>query len=294
MELNKKSPQLNEITKSPDIKFLIEHGKLGLVFFCFGILMIVIITVLHNNYPNSIGEYLWSALISIPVTVMCMGIFSVFYEWSVRSTFKNAMRSMFWAWDTGVTVFPSHKSAPDRERVLQDVKKRVKLMSTTLNRYLLSVGDTVEYKISKQNVSFYFILYNPDSNALIEKAREEDADLEGFKEEIRSTCRRYLGPLKLKFPEKVHVRFCDFNTPFGITIIDDVKMVLSLNIYGLSRSKNQTPCLIIENKYDPESVFKLYEDSFDAIWHKLSPDIPKSLKNFFIEKKKEDSFLPNV
>ena len=281
MKPNSNNRQFKEITKSPDIKFLIEHGKLGLIVFFTGIFSIVIIMLLHNKFGDWGGDYLWSAIMSIPVTIMCMGVFSVLYEWSIRNTFKNAMRSVYWAWDTGVTVFPSHKSAPNRTDILEQSKRQVKLMSTTLNRYFLLVNELVESKISNENVKFYFILYDPDSSAVREKALEEGASINDFQEEIKSTCRRYLGPLKQKYPENVNIKFCGFNTPFGITIIDDLKMVLSLNIYGLSRSKNQTPCLIIENKYDPESVFKLYDDSFDAIWEKLEYTIPNSLKHYF-------------
>jgi len=284
MKTDKNDHQLKDITKSPDIKFLIEHGKLGIVVFFMGVLCIILIMFLHNKFESFGGDYLWSAIMSIPITIMCMGVFSVLYEWSIRNTFKNAMRSVYWAWDTGVTVFPSHKSAPNRIDILDQSKKRVKIMSTTLNRYFLMVNELVESKIVDEGVNFYFILYDPDSSALEEKALEEGADIKDFQEEIKSTCRRYLGPLKEKYPDNVNIKFCGFNTPFGITIIDDLKMVLSLNIYGLSRSKNQTPCLIIENKYDPESVFKLYDDSFDAIWQKLKYTVPNSLKQFFPQK----------
>jgi len=59
-------------------------------------------------------------------------------------------------------------------------------------------------------------------------------------------------------------------------------MVLSLNIYGLSRSKDQTPCLIIKNTYDIDSVFKLYEHSFESIWNKLEgSSYPNSVRQFF-------------
>ena len=99
---------------------------------------------------------------------------------------------------------------------------------------------------------------------------------------------RYLGPLVRKYGAKVQVRFCDFNTPFGLTIVDQREMVLSLNVYGLARSKNQTPCLIIENKYDADSVFKLYEDSFDAIWQKLDDRFPPEVaKHFETDEHKE-------
>ena len=142
----------------------------------------------------------------------------------------------------------------------------------------------------KSGVEFRFILYDPSSKAVVEKALEEGCEPEDFQEEIRSTCRRFLGPLVRDYGDKVKVRFCDFNTPFGITIIDDKEMVLSLNIYGLARSKNETPCLIIENKYDDSSVFKLYEDSFNAIWNKLNKSsYPEEVARFFDKKTVENT-----
>jgi hypothetical protein len=209
-----------------------------------------------------------------------MGLFSVFYEYYVRTAFAASMQSIYWAWDTGVTVFPTHEDAPDRKEVLRRAIKDVRLMSTTFSRYFTDVRELVEQK-ARSGVTFRFIIYDPASKAVEEKAREEGCDAEDFKEEIRGTCRRYFGPLIQKFGSKIQVRFCDFNTPFGITVIDDREIVLSLNIYGLARSKNETPCLVIENRYDQNSVFKLYEDSFEAIWGKLPDTIPDELKHYF-------------
>jgi hypothetical protein len=277
----KEKQELKSFTKQPHFKWMILHGKLGLLTILIGVMAFIGLMLLHKYYTQRLDEYLWAALISIPVTIFCMGGFSVFYEWYIRSTFTGAMRSMFWAWDTGVTVFPTHQSAPDRLEVLQRAKKTVKLMSTTFSRYFAFIQNEVEKKIIEENVKFKFIIYEPDSKAVDEKAFEEETNAANFNNEIKSICGRYLGPLSLKYPQNIEVRFCPFNTPFGVTIVDDVEMVLSLNIYGLVRSKNQTPCLIIENKYEDYSVFKQYDESFDSIWRKLNDDIPASVKDSF-------------
>jgi hypothetical protein len=194
------------------------------------------------------------------------------------------MRSVYWAWDTGVTVMPTHASAPDRKAVLESAHKEVRLISTTFSRYFLGVTDLVDRK-SASGVRFRFIIYDPNSKAIEEKAREENCKVEDFQEEIRSTCRRYLGPLVKKHKERVRVRFCDFNVPFGMTVVDDSQMVLSLNIYGLARSRNETPCLMIQNKHEPQGVFDLYKGSFDAIWDKLNDKYPDCVKDCFEERK---------
>lgn len=286
--MNKKEKtEIDELKKYPGVRFIIQHGRLGLRIFLFGLLSAALIVILNKLIGYKFKDYIWSALMSVPVTLICMGIFSVLYEWSVRSTFMDAMRSANAAWNTGVTVFPTHKSAPDRAEVLKKATKSVKLMSTTFSRYFLSVGGLVEEKIEK-GIKFYFIIYDPESKAIKEKAVEENAIIADFQDEIKSTCRRHLAPLVKKYPDNVFVKFCRFNTPFGITIIDDANIVLSLNIYGLSRSKNETPCLIIENKYDKESVFKLYESSFNSIWEKLDDSIPESLLYIFKEDIEKD------
>ncbi len=262
------------------LRLVVRHVKFGLVTLLIGLFLLLALIWAHeSNLPN-IPEYGWSALLSMPITVICMGVFSVFYEYYIRSTFSKSMRSMYWAWGTGVTVLPSHSDAPDRKDVLALAENNVAIMSTTFSQYFNDVRDGVDRKV-ESGVRFKFIVYDPESIAIEEKAKEENCPSQDFKDEITSTCRRYLGPLVKKYPEKVEVRFCNFNTPFGITIIDNIQMVLSLNIYGLARSKNETPCLIIENTPDPDSVFSLYKQSFDAVWTKLNEEVPETLKNYF-------------
>ncbi|MBK8112602.1 MAG: hypothetical protein IPK46_20985 [Saprospiraceae bacterium] len=178
-----------ELKKYPGIRFIIQHGRLGSRIFLFGLISAALIVILHNFFVYKLKDYIWSALMSVPVTLICMGVFSVLYEWYVRSTFIDAMRSVNAAWNTGVTVFPTHKSAPDRIEVLKKASKSVKLMSTTFSRYFLSVGGLVEEKIEK-GIRFYFIIYHPESNAIEEKAFEENAVIADFQDEIKSTCRR--------------------------------------------------------------------------------------------------------
>ena len=274
--------QIRELTKLPEARLLFRHAKLGIMTTLAGVILLVVLALVRS-YVDSVGrlpEYIWGAILTVPVTGICMGIFTVFYEFYMRTTFANSMRSMYWAWDTGVTVFPTHEHAPNRKEVLEAAKVEVRLMSTTFKRYMTFVDPLVRQK-ALAGVRFRFVIYDPDSKAVDEKAREEGFPAHHFIDEIRTTCRSYLGPLTKEFPDRVSVRFCDFNTPFGVTVIDDSVMVLSLNIYGLARSKNQTPCLIIENKYDPDAVFKLYEESFEAIWKKLTDDIPESVKEHF-------------
>jgi hypothetical protein len=272
--------RIKELTKLPEARLLLRHAKLGVITTGIGLTLLVVAIVLHEVQIGKLPDYAWAGILSVPVTVICMGIFTVFYEYYMRTTFSNSMRSMYWAWDTGVTVFPTHQHAPERKEVLQRATTRVRLLSTTFSRYFTDTRDLVGSKADR-GVAFKFIIYNPESKAVEEKAREEGCQAEDFRDEIISTCRRYLGPLSRKYPGRVLVKFCDFNTPFGITIVDDKEMVLSLNIYGLARSKNQTPCLIIENKFDEDAVFKLYEGSFEAIWNKLDNQIPQSVRKYF-------------
>ena len=272
---------LSKIRKYPEFALLLKHGTLGISTAVAGIITLVLVIVVHETKINTFPEYIWGAILSVPVTILCMGLFSVFYEYYMRTTFASSMRSMYEAWDTGVTVFPSHRSAPDRKEVLDDARKKVRLMSTTFSRYFTDVSDLVERKLAA-GVQFQFILYHPNSVALEEKAREENCAVKDFQDEIVATCRRYLGPLVRKHGSNIKVRFCSFNTPFGITIIDEREMVLSLNVYGLARSKNETPCLRIENTYDHDSVFKLYEGSFDVVWNKLTDTYPKEVAAYFL------------
>jgi hypothetical protein len=274
--------RLQELMSTPQVQLLFRHGKLGAITSAIGLAIGALVVIAHETSLPHMPEYVWAAILSVPVTILCMGLFSVLYEYYMRTSFANAMRSLYAAWDSGVTVFPTHSDAPDRKHVLREARQRMRLMSTTFSRYFTDVRELVEEK-AKIGVRFQFIIYDPSSKAIEEKAREEDCKAEDFKGEIRSTCRRYLGPLYLRYPGQVQVKFCDFNTPFGITVVDDREMVLSLNIYGLARSKNETPCLVIENKYLPTSVFKLYENSFDTIWKNLDEHIPDELARFFTE-----------
>jgi hypothetical protein len=281
------TPTWKDVVKHPYLNLVLHHAKFGLVTTAFGVIVVAALSIGHGLKPDLFQPYTWEILISVPVTLLCTGICSTFYELYIRTTFTASMRDISCAWNTGVTVLPTHSSAPDRKRVLDGAHKEVRLMSTTFMRYFTVVSDLV-HKKAVNGVQFRFIIYNPDSKAVIEKAREENCDLNNFQSEINSTCARYLGPLVKKHKDLVRVRFCDFNVPFGITVIDNSKMVLSLNIYGLARSRNETPCLMIENKHEPESVFDLYKGSFDAIWEKLNDEYPATVKKYFVEEPKPE------
>jgi len=273
---------------TPQFRLLLRHGKFGLSIGFVGLIILVAVVAVHAFRSALLADYEWGAVLSVPVTIVSMGLFSVLYEYYMRTTFARSMRSVFWAWDTGVTVFPSHSDAPDRKKVLNQARRRVRLMSTTFGRYFADVHALVEDKIADEGVKFQFILYDPSSKAIVEKAREEGCSPEDFKVEIHGTCRRDLGRYVKKYPDKIEVKFCDTNVPFGITIVDERLMVLSLNVFGLARSKNQTPCLVIDNTYEDDSVFKLYEDSFNAIWKRLPDTIPDELKRYFEHPKRDE------
>ena len=274
------TPTWKDVVKHPHLKLIIQHAKFGVVTVLCGVGAVVALCLGHHLRPGLFESYTWEILISVPVTLLCTGFCSTIYELYIRTTFTTSMRSVYWAWDTGVTVMPTHASAPDRKAVLDGARKEVRLISTTFSRYFLGVTDLVDRKATS-GVRFRFIVYDPNSQAIDEKAREENCKVDDFRDEIRSTCRRYLGPLVRKHKGRIQVRFCDFNVPFGITVIDASQMVLSLNIYGLARSRNETPCLMIQNKHEPQSVFDLYKGSFDAIWDKLSVQYPACVAAYF-------------
>ena len=220
MPLTGDQNRIRELTKLPEVRLLLRHAKLGVITAAIGLALLIVVIVLHAVQVGKIPEYAWAGILSIPVTVLCMGIFTVFYEYYMRTTFSNSMRSMYWAWDTGVTVFPTHEHAPDRKEVLRRARTLVRLMSTTFSRYFTDVRDLVERK-AEAGVEFRFIIYHPESKAVEEKAREEGCAPKDFRDEIVSSCRRYLGPLSRRFGNHFQVKFCDFNTPFWITIVDE-------------------------------------------------------------------------
>jgi uncharacterized membrane protein YhdT len=240
MTPGKANDVFRQLTTHPQFNLIAKHAKFGLTMTVAGLVSVVVLCLLHKLVSGIFAIYTWEILISIPVTLLCTGLCSTFYELYIRTTFNASMQAVNMAWDTGVTVLPTHHHAPDRRDVLAQAHKKVRIMTTTFSRYFLATGDLVEEKV-KQGVEFRFIVYDPDSQAIAEKAREEKRDVDTFRGEIRSTCSRYLGPWTQKYGKKVQVRFCDFNTPYGITVIDQARMVLSLNIYGLARDKNETP-----------------------------------------------------
>lgn len=267
--------------KIPEVAVVFRHFKFGLITLGAGLVLFGAVVAAYKSKWPSLPESAWGAVLSVPVTVLSSGLFSVFYEVYMRTSLLRSMRALVHSWDSGVTVFPSHRDAPKRLAVLDSANTQVRLLSTTFARYFPDVGFKVR-EMAKAGFNFKFVVYDPFSAGLDEKAREEVQDPQFFRDEIRSTCQRYLGPLCCDYPERVKVRFCSFNAPFGITIVDRQRMVLSLSVYGQSRSRNETPCLMIENKYDPESVFKLYEAAFDDIWKRLEEtSIPTALQPFF-------------
>ena len=99
------------------IRLLFLHGKLGGITAFTGLVTGGLVVLAHETSVPLLPEYVWGALLSIPVTILCMGLFSVFYEYYIRTSFAEAMRSMYGAWDSWVTVFPTHEAAPDRKEV---------------------------------------------------------------------------------------------------------------------------------------------------------------------------------
>lgn len=151
--------RIRELTKLPEFTLALKHAKLGIYTSIAGFGTLLLFVFLHEIRPLLVPEFGWSALLSIPVTLLCIGLFSVFYEWYIRTTFTNSMRSLYWAWDTGVTVFPTHQHAPDRKEVLNRARNQVSLMSTTFSRYFTDVREIVDQK-ARQGVRFRFIIYH--------------------------------------------------------------------------------------------------------------------------------------
>ncbi len=264
-----------------NLRMIFKHVGLGLLILGIGLAAIGLLALARKMSPIHIPDLWVSALLSIPVTLICMGIFSVLYEYFTRVTFEESMRSQYSAWKTGVTVFPIHRNLPSRENILKEARQEVRLMSTSLARYFIAVDGLVDEKLT-QGVKFKIIIYKPESQAVDEKAAEESVTSDLFRHEIQLVCETYLGPLVKKHPGKIEVKFCSFNVPFSATIIDDEKMVLSLHVYGLSRSNDGIPCLIIDNILAKDSVFKLYKNSFETIWKKLEgTPYPESIRKFF-------------
>jgi hypothetical protein len=277
---------LEQFLKHTPVSLMYHHGKIGLWISFFGIVLFSVLLLVHWLNRSLMEDYVWGAVISMPLSIFCMGIFSVLYEYRTRMTFINAMRSLYGAWDTGVTVLPSHGNAPDRQCVLRQAKASVRIMSTTLRNYFAVASRDVETKL-QDGVEFKFIIYDPGSVALQEKAKEEQVKADNFVYEITSTCRQYLAPMMDRYGDKIKVKFCNVNTPFAATIIDERLIVLSLNVPGFARSKHETPCLLIENKFDQDSVFKLYERSFDTLWELLPESYPPQVESYFAPLPKE-------
>lgn len=126
------------------LRLLIRHAKFGILTFITWLALLIIIIFFHETNIGNIPEYGCGGIISMPITIICMGIFSVFYEYYIRSTFSKSMRSMYWDWRTGVTVLPSHKDAPDRKDILNLADNSVKILSTTLSQYFNDVKNGVE------------------------------------------------------------------------------------------------------------------------------------------------------
>ena len=76
-----------------------------------------------------------------------------------------------------------HDELPNRSEVLKGTQHEVRLMSTTLIRYFTAVKGLIGEKLN-DGVTFKLIIYNPDSDAIKEKANEEDVKEELFKSEI--------------------------------------------------------------------------------------------------------------
>jgi hypothetical protein len=264
------------------LRLWLHHAKIGASVIALGLAALGGVGIAHSFFARSMDAFWWTALVSVAGSLVPTGLVTVVYQWLMmteREQNQEYIRSSFYS---GVLVLPSHERAPSRRDVLMPARKCVSVLSTTMFQYFQVVGNLPAEK-ARQGVAFRFILYDPDSDGIAQKAREEGRDPEVFRHEIITTCEQHLGPLHRQFPESVQVRFCQSNTPFGITIIDDHEMILSLSIPGLSRVRRETPCLVIHNRYEPHSVFKLYERSFHALWDSLSDDIPASVGRFFNE-----------
>ena len=137
-------------------------------------------------------------------------------------------------------------------------KQNIKIMGISLAT-IKSEGDEPIKNLLKQNCKFQFLLLDPNSIFMEQRAIQENPDIkgetEGFIKWIKETFSKseYIG--------QIEVRIYDLMSTMSITIIND--NTLYVNPYSILRRNLEFPLIEI---HKGGSLFELYTKEFDLVW----------------------------
>jgi len=164
-------------------------------------------------------------------------------ELGIKKVYKTRRKA-----ETDNPIFSLHTSAPPQN---------IKIMGMSLGR-IKNLGDEQLKNLLNQGCNFEFLLLNPHSPFMKQRAYQENPDLKrettGFIFWIKKTFS------SSEYKSQIKVWTYDLMPAMAIAIIND--SLLFVNPYSLLRRNQEFPVIEIKKG---GSLFKLYSDEYDKV-----------------------------
>lgn len=162
-----------------------------------------------------------------------------------------------------VVVHIDHTGLPSREETLrQYFQNQLRIFSTTADNYFV---DTDLHKVIKDKLrdgcKIRVLLLNPDSPFMKDREHQEKTNFI----QRQNISIDIIKHLKQDFPRQIELRFFNCTPTYQALIIDDYRIFVAINIYGIEGTVN-FPCVDIINGLDTDVLFEKFTVAFESLW----------------------------
>jgi|GEM_PF-5815668 len=160
-------------------------------------------------------------------------------------------------------VHTNHRGlAPREEWLRRDLHKQLRIFTTTADSYFVEsdVFTIIKEKL-RNGCKIRVLLLDPHSSFMKDRERQEKTD---FTQRQNSSIQN-INRLKKDFPKKIEVRFFNCSPTYQALIIDDYRIFVAINVYGIEGTTD-FPCVEIINGPDTELLFGNFTDAFEKLW----------------------------
>lgn len=167
-------------------------------------------------------------------------------------------------WRNKARIHVDHRRLPKREDSLKKyLQKELRIFSTTADHYFTNtdIFPTIYEKLCN-GCKIRVLLLDPESSFMGDRERQERTNT--FKD-LQVVSINKIKELKEKFPTLIELRFFNHSPMYQCLIIDDRKIFIAINIFGIKGTLD-FPCLEIINKHSTKKLFEKFIKAFEELW----------------------------
>lgn len=161
-------------------------------------------------------------------------------------------------------IHVDHRGLSPREERLRDFfHDQLRIFSTTADNYFANtdVYPLIREKVEVKGCKLRLLLLDPSSEFMKDREHQEKTN---FIPRQNASIANIME-LKKSFPQQVKLRFFNCSPPYQALIIDNYKIFIAINTYGITGTAD-FPCIEIANGPETEKLFLKFIDAFEKLW----------------------------